>query len=153
MPMQWESPRPIEDGLAQALSLYVYGKAGKSYLERSLDIPVQELTEDDLEGAKGRGFAIWWSWVRDEWEQFKKDREEEERREKLGEPAPTFRIWLPFTMFFGKPAVKEINRRGRDPKYQEAIDEAEEDLRTLIGFKAYAYRKKELRDIGGEHIR
>lgn len=145
MPMQWESPKPIEEGLAQALANYIYGKSGKSYLARSLDIPVQELTEQDLEGPDGRGLAIWWSWVRDEWEEFKRDREKEEERKKLT-GVEKFRVWLPLVMFFGDPAVKEINRRGPNPKYQEAIDEAEKDLRTLIGFKAYAYRKSDYRE-------
>lgn len=150
MPMQWETPKPIESGLAAALAIYVYAKSGTSYFERSLDIPVQELTQEDLEGPEGRGLAIWWSWVKEQWEQHKKDAEEAKREMeemKAGKrKSARLAAWLPQFWFFGKEAVKEINRRGTHPDYTQAIDEAEKDLRTLIGFKAYAYRKSEYRE-------
>jgi len=145
MPLVWESPKTIEGGLTQALANFVYNKSGLSYAERSIKLPTQELKEEDIDEALG----AWWSWVKEKWEDFKRRNKERELRKKGPHP-----VWMPALTLFGDNAIKETQKRLDDPDYQEKIDSAIKDLENLIGFKAYAYQKRELYEIeeGKEHL-
>lgn len=135
MPIVWESPKKIEGGLAQALANFVYNKSGLSYADRSIKLPTQELEKKDIDEALG----AWWSWTKEEWEDFKRRNRERELKKKGPHP-----LWVPTLTLFGDDAMKEVERRLDDPSYQKKIADAIKDLESLIGFKAYAYFKHEI---------
>ena len=144
MPIVWESPKPIDIPLASILATYLINvKSEVPYTERSIARATQEITEEDIEKNL---LPCWWLFMK---ERLKEYREDKKKPKKPGEGRmlwhPAFYLLHPEGYSFYVESVERLT--------EEEIDQAREELRPYIGFKAYAYRKSEIRDIGEEHIR
>ena len=141
MPVSWESPKGIDPYEASILATYLMDiKSEVPYSERSLTKPTLEITEKDVEKNL---LPCWWLFMKERLEEFRDDQKKKKK------PSESFLLWHPPFYLLYPEAHKEyiefVNRLT-----EEEIDKAREELRRYIGFKAYAYRKSELRDIEGK---
>lgn len=144
MPTVWESPEPIDSGLAEALACFVQRKGG-SYGDRSIDRPAQKLTQKD---ATDDIVAVWWLLVKRDWAEFKKHASEvsldKDGSLKVGVSYP---IWMPSVQCFGDEMAERIQQYGREEYDASEVMAMKAELASLVGFTTYAYRRHELRKI------
>ena len=161
MPSVWESPVPMEEGLAEALFMFLYhAKYHCNYLFRSINDPVTELEKEDVnpgdENAPIRRnfLVIWWIYIQGEWERHKKlaRKLDKERKQSPNKDTYSIAFWnplffnMPFPVIEGQPQGKMVLDKLRSVSeglstadYLKAVG----DLRRYVGFKAYMPITKE----------
>ena len=147
MPVVWESPKEIDEYVASILTTYLIDVKSKiPYSKRSIKNPTGEITEQDIEGDI---LSCWWLFMKKKLQEHREHEEEQKRKVKPGEVPTEFWLWHP-PLYLMREEMYAEYKDFVDKLDEENIDEGREELRPYIGFKSYAYRKSEIRDIEGE---
>lgn len=115
---------------------------GVHYADRSIRQPVQELTREDADAEKN---VIWWVLVRRDYDKTLKKLNRLKKQEAKGVKVTRWPLWAPYMQHFGAPMVERMSRYRREDYDAGEVLNAREELRSLVGFLAYSYRKHELR--------